>query len=107
LAAVRQEHAKHKVSLLRQPWVRQPWVYAAAVVVVSVFFTLNILSDAEKELSRQAVVRHSHSLSVDHLVDLASPNPAVIKPCLTARLDFAPPVVGARRLRGTPSLEDG
>ncbi|MGA8659085.1 MAG: anti-sigma factor [Chthoniobacterales bacterium] len=91
LAAVRREQAKQKFSLLRQPWV-----YATAVVVVSVFLALNILfPDAEKELSRQAVLCHSHSLSTDHLVDLASPNPAVIKPWLTARLDFAPPVVGA------------
>jgi anti-sigma factor RsiW len=30
-----------------------------------------------------------------HLVDVASPNPAVVKPWLTARLDFAPPLVGS------------
>ena len=37
----------------------------------------------------------SHSLSAEHLVDVASPNPAVVKPWLIARLDFAPPVVGS------------
>jgi anti-sigma factor RsiW len=91
LAAVRREEPKQKVSLL---W--QPWVYATAVVLMSVFLALRILfPDVEKELSRQAVLRHSHSLSTEHLVDVASPNPAVVKPWLTARLDFAPPVVGS------------
>jgi anti-sigma factor RsiW len=91
LAAVRREQAKHSFAFLRQPWV-----YTAAVVVLSVFLALNILlPDAGKELSRQAVLRHSYSLSTDHLVDVASPKPAVVKPWLTARLDFAPPVVGS------------
>jgi anti-sigma factor RsiW len=91
LAAVRREEPKQKFSLF---W--QPWVYATAVVLVSVFLALRILfPDAEKELSQQAVSRHFHSLSTEHLVDVASPNPAVVKPWLTARLDFAPPVVGS------------
>ena len=91
LAAVRREAAEQKFSLLRQPWV-----YAAAVVIVSVFLALKILfPDAEKELSRQAVLLHSHSLSTPHLVDVASPNPTVVKPWLTARLGFTPPVAGA------------
>jgi anti-sigma factor RsiW len=91
LAAVRPVPAREKFSL----W-RQPWIYAAAVVVVSVFLALRILfPDAEKEFSRQAVLRHSRSLSTSHLVDVASPNPVVVKPWLTARLDFAPPLVGS------------
>jgi len=91
LAAVRQEQHKQKVSLFRQPWV-----YAAAIVAVTVFLALKILfPDTENEFSRQAVLRHSHSLSTEHLVDVASPDPAIVKPWLTARLDFAPPVVGS------------
>jgi anti-sigma factor RsiW len=91
LAAVRREEAKQKFSLF---W--QPWVYATAIVLVSVVLALNILfPGTEKELSRQALLRHSHSLSTEHLVDVASPNPAVVKPWLTARLNFAPPVVGS------------
>ena len=91
LAAVRQEQARSRVSLFRQPWV-----YAAAVVAVAVFLALRILfPDRENEFSRQAVLRHSHSLSTEHLVDVASADPAVVKPWLTARLDFDPPVVGS------------
>jgi anti-sigma factor RsiW len=91
LAAIRQEQVRPRVSLF---W--QPWVYAAAIVAVAVFLVLKILfPDTESEFSRQAVLRHSHSLSTQHLVDVASPNPAVVKPWLTTRLDFAPPVVGS------------
>jgi anti-sigma factor RsiW len=91
LAAVRRGQAKQKPSLF---W--QPWVYATAVVAVSVFLALKILfPDIEKELSQQAVLRHSHSLSALHQVDVASSDPAVVKPWLIARLDFAPPVVGS------------
>ena len=75
---------------------RQPWVYATAVVAISVCVTLKILfPDAEKEFSREAVLRHSSALSTLHFVDVASANPAVVKPWLTARLDFAPPLLGS------------
>jgi anti-sigma factor RsiW len=91
LAAMRRVPVKEKFSL----W-RQSWIYATAAVVMSVFLALKILfPDAEKEFARQAVLRHSSSLSTSHLVDVASPDPVVVKPWLTARLDFAPPLVGS------------
>jgi anti-sigma factor RsiW len=91
LAAIRRVPTKEKFSL----W-RQQWIYATAVVAMSVCLALKILfPDAEKEFSQQAVLRHSSSLSTSHLVDVASPNPLVVKPWLTARLDFAPPLVGS------------
>ena len=91
LAAVRREPAKERFSFFRQPWI-----YATAVVAISVCLALRILfPDAEKEFSREAVLLHSRSLSTSHLVDVASPNPVVVKPWLTARLDFAPPLVGS------------
>lgn len=91
LAAVRRTQAQQK-----PPFSWQPWVYATAAAVVSVFLALKFFfPDAERALSQQAVSRHSYSLSGEHLVDVASPNPAVVKPWLTARLNFAPPVVGS------------
>ena len=90
-AAVRRTQAQQKPAL---SW--QPWVYATVVALVSGFLALKILfPDAEKALFQQAVLRHSYSLSGEHLVAIASPNPAVVKPWLTARLDFAPPVVAS------------
>src|SRR5260370_28755553 len=71
LAAVRRERAKHSSAFLRQPWV-----YAAAVVVLSLFLALNILlPDAGGELFRQAVLRHFRSLVPDHPIVVASANP--------------------------------
>jgi anti-sigma factor RsiW len=75
---------------------RQPWIYATAMVAVTVCLALRILfQDTEKEFSRQAVLRHAHSLSTLHFIEVASSNPAVVKAWLTARLDFAPPLVGS------------
>ena len=91
LAAIRPVPTKEKFSF----W-RQPWIYATAVAAISVCLALRILfPDTAREFSREAVLRHSHSLSNSHLVDVASPNPVVVKPWLTARLDFAPPLVGS------------
>jgi anti-sigma factor RsiW len=90
-AALRQEQAKERFSLFLQPWI-----YATAIVVLTAFVALNILfPGAENQLSQQAVFLHSNSLSAEHLVDIASPDPKIVKPWLTARLDFAPPVVGS------------
>ena len=90
LATARREKAKLTFALLRQPWA-----YAAAAFVLSLSLALNILfPDVGKEVSRQAVLRHSRSISADHLVDVASADPHVVKSWLTAKLDFSPPVVG-------------
>ena len=89
LAAVRREKTKQTYSFLRQPLL-----YAAAVLVLSLSLALNILfPDLGKEDSRQAVLRHSGSISADHLVDIVSANPQVVKSWLTAKLDFSPPVI--------------
>ena len=91
LAAIRTVPTKETLAF----W-RQPWIYATAVVALSICLALRILfPDTEKEFSREAVLLHSHSLSTSHFVDVASPNPVVVKPWLTARLDFAPPLVGS------------
>ena len=75
-------------------FLRHPWMYAAAVLVLGLSLALNILfPDIGKEVSRQAVLRHIRSLSTDHLVDVASANPQVVKSWLTPKLDFSPPVV--------------
>ena len=92
LTAVRQEQARPKPPFFWQPWVCA--TAAAAVAAVGVFLVLHLLfPDIESELSKRAVLRHSQSLSVEHLVDVASPDPAVVKSWLSARLHFDPPIV--------------
>ena len=90
LATAQREKTKLPFALLHQPWA-----YAAAAFVLSLSLALNILfPDVGKEVSRQAVLRHSRSISADRLVDVASANPQIVKSWLTAKLDFSPPVVG-------------
>jgi anti-sigma factor RsiW len=90
LVTLRREQERQTFAFLRQPWM-----YAAAVLVLGLCLALNILfPDIGKEVSRQAVLRHIASLSADHLVDVASANPQVVKSWLTPKLDFSPPVVG-------------
>jgi anti-sigma factor RsiW len=90
LAVVRRDHAKQTFAFLRQPWI-----YAAAVLVLSLSLALNILfPDVGKAVSLQAVLCHCRSLSGDHLVDVASADPEVVKSWLSAKLNFSPPVVG-------------
>jgi anti-sigma factor RsiW len=73
---------------------REPWVYAAAAVLVTLCVALTILfPDNGKEFSDVAVLNHSRSLASNDLVDVASADPGVVKPWLTAKLDFSPPVV--------------
>jgi anti-sigma factor (TIGR02949 family) len=92
LAAMRREPTREKVSL----W-RQPLIYVTAMVAVTVCLALRILfQDTEREFSRQAVLRHAHSLSTLHFTEVGSSNPAVVKAWLTARPNFAPPLVGSR-----------
>jgi anti-sigma factor (TIGR02949 family) len=89
LASVRRAKAKQTYAFLRQPLV-----YAAAALVLGLSLVLNILfPDLGKEDSRQAVLRHSDSISAEHLVDVVSANPQIVQSWLTAKLDFSPPVI--------------
>jgi anti-sigma factor RsiW len=89
LASVRRAKAKQRYAFLRQPLI-----YAAAALVLGLSLVLNILfPDLGKEDSHQAVLRHSGSISAEHLVDVVSANPQIVKSWLTAKLDFSPPVI--------------
>jgi anti-sigma factor RsiW len=89
LASVRRAKAKQRYAFLRQPLI-----YVAAALVLGLSLVLNILfPDLGKEDSRQAVLRHSDSISAEHLVDVVSANPQIVQSWLTAKLDFSPPVI--------------
>ena len=91
LAKLRGETPKRTFTFLRSPWS-----YAAAALVLGLFLSLNILfRDSGRELSHEAVLHHSRSLTGTHLLDVISDQPQVVKSWLTAKLAFSPPVVGS------------
>jgi anti-sigma factor RsiW len=72
-----------------------PWLYVAALLVLSLYLAWVILfPDRETSLIVQAVSDHSRAVLLERLCDIVSPDPAVVKQSLTAKLDFFPPVVG-------------
>jgi anti-sigma factor RsiW len=74
--------------------VRQPWLYAAALLVLSLSLAWMIFfPDRETSLIAQAVADHSRAVLLERLYDVVSPDPAVVKQLLTAKLEFPPPVV--------------
>ncbi|HKM58272.1 MAG TPA: zf-HC2 domain-containing protein [Chthoniobacterales bacterium] len=92
LAMVPDEKVKHAFRFWREPWVYA--TAAAAVVLLALCVALTILfPDNGKEFSGVAVLDHSRSLAANHLVDVASADLGVVRPWLTAKLDFYPPVV--------------
>jgi len=91
LAKLRGETPKRTFTFLRSPWI-----YAAAALVLGSFLALDILfRDSGREVSREAVLYHFHSLTGTHPLDVASDQPQAVKSWLTAKLAFSPPVVGS------------
>jgi anti-sigma factor RsiW len=93
LATVRRNEARPAFDFLRHRWVFAFAVFAAFVLGLSLVLN-SLYPDVGKEVSRQAVLRYSRSLSADHLVEVASTNPQVVKSWLAAKLKFSPPVAG-------------
>jgi anti-sigma factor RsiW len=76
------------------PVVHQPWLYVAALLVLSLFLAwVIVFPDRETSLIVQAVLDHSRAVLLERLYDVVSPDPAVVKRLLMAKLEFAPPVV--------------
>jgi anti-sigma factor RsiW len=93
-----------RASLGRQPAVRiarfpWPWVAAAACLLLSVglgFLVARFTLAASKQerLTQEVASSHIRSLQVDHgrLVDIRNSDRHEVKPWLSERLDFSPPV---------------
>jgi anti-sigma factor RsiW len=75
-------------------WLRKPWVYAGILLAVCSFLGwCRVSVDQEKAIAAQAVSNYARAAVLEHLCDVVSPDPAIVKPWLTAKLDFSPPVV--------------
>jgi anti-sigma factor RsiW len=78
------------------PAIRRPLLCAAAVLVVcglSVATWMMTSHDKERALIAQAIWNHSHSLLVDHLLDVTASDQHLVKDWFTAKLGYGPPVV--------------
>jgi anti-sigma factor RsiW len=80
----------------RSPWLRQ-WLRPMAAVAAALMLGLGIgvsqfsLSEAEL-LSREMVASHVRASLSERLIDVASSDQHTVKPWLSARLPYSPPV---------------
>jgi anti-sigma factor (TIGR02949 family) len=80
----------------KSTWWRLTLICAAALLAVGLVIAWTALypnGDREKRLGAQAVSDYLRAALVDHLCDIVSPDPQVVKPWLSAKLNFSPPVV--------------
>jgi mycothiol system anti-sigma-R factor len=93
LALIRQKPAAPKSRVRWSALWRRPWMYAAALLAIGlpilwfVFYRNN-----EQRYAAQAVSDHLRALFVEHVCDVDSADPQVIKSYLATKLDFSPPV---------------
>lgn len=74
--------------------VRQPWLYAAALLIISlVLVWLKFFPNQEDQIANQAVANFKRAALLERVCDVVSPDPSVVKPWFTGKLDFSPPVV--------------
>jgi anti-sigma factor (TIGR02949 family) len=74
--------------------VRQPWLYAAALLVVSLVLAwLKFFPDQPELIATQAVANYKRAALLERVCDVVSPDPGVVKPWFSGKLDFSPPVV--------------
>ena len=73
---------------------RRPWLYAAALLALSLSLAwVLFFPDRDTSLIVQAVADHSRAILLERLYDVVSPDPALVKQSLMAKLEFVPPVV--------------
>jgi anti-sigma factor RsiW len=78
----------------RWQWLPLVTAVAATAVVTWIAATLQIQTAASDErMTQEVIAGHARGVLTNHLVDVASSDRHTVKPWLSARLDFSPPVV--------------
>jgi mycothiol system anti-sigma-R factor len=73
---------------------RQPWLYAAALLIIGVAVAwLGFSPNSEKKIADQAVANFKRAALLERVCDVVSPDPGVVKPWFSGKLDFSPPVL--------------
>jgi anti-sigma factor RsiW len=73
---------------------------AAAIVVLGLLLAwawIAVSHGRDQELIAEAVSDHSRSLLVNHLLDVTSPDPHVVKPWFNGKLHYPPPIADLRQ----------
>ncbi|MBV8278625.1 MAG: zf-HC2 domain-containing protein [Verrucomicrobia bacterium] len=77
--------------------VRHAWIAAAAVLILSTIVVfLASAPDHSNELSKEAAIDYSRSISAQPIVELASADFSVLKPWFSKKVGFAPPAIDLR-----------
>jgi anti-sigma factor RsiW len=90
--AILQKASRSETGLISA--LRRPLLYAAAVLLVcvlSVSVWMATSQAKERALIAQAISSHSHSLLVDHLLDVPASDQHVVKAWFTGKLGYGPP----------------
>jgi len=73
---------------------RLPWLCAGALLILSICLAWpHFFPNRESRVAHQAVSNYVRAAILEHLCDVVSPDPGVVKPWLAGKLDFSPPVV--------------
>jgi anti-sigma factor RsiW len=78
------------------PAIRRPLLCGAAVLVVCVLSVAAWMTTShakERALIAQAIWNHTHSLLVDHLLDVTASDQHIVKAWFIGKLGYGPPVV--------------
>lgn len=80
------------------PWITwRPWFsigvgFACGAIATWLAFMLPVNTDPAERIENEVIAAHARSLMATHATDVASSDRHTVKPWLSARLDFSPPV---------------
>ena len=75
-----------------RPWLQIGLGFAGGALATWLVFVLPIRADPAGDIGSEVVAAHARSLMAAHATDVAASDQHTVKPWLSARLDFSPPV---------------
>jgi anti-sigma factor RsiW len=79
-------------SMAWRTWLNVGVGFACGAIATWLAFTLPVNNDPAERLENEVIAAHARSLMAAHATDVASSDQHTVKPWLSARLDFSPPV---------------
>jgi anti-sigma factor RsiW len=73
-------------------WLNIGVGFACGAIATWLAFMLPVNADPAERIENEVIAAHSRSLMATHATDVASSDQHTVKPWLSARLDFSPPV---------------